>query len=271
MSSTDTTSNVVNALASELLVDIEVAYGYARPVNSRRIFQSLQPHYSYATDENLVDRLVTAFEALDDEKKELFRLAVREALARCATVWLGAIRTLAVADLAVRIARELLPSDIWTHLLERSDPTSPATTAVWLERLVRALGSWGIQIRTDRVNWSDLVRHSDTRALPFVAEWVLRQLRHDPERSKPVYGQITSRIRDEEIALLEHWPVLEDVWRRIEDAFLCGLSLEEKEQFVSQQQIVEQTEWSFSGITGLVREDAADMELEGARSQEVGA
>ena len=151
-----------------------MAFGYARPVKSRRIFQFLQPQYSDARDEDVVDRLVAAFGALDtDEKKGLFRLAVVEALTRCAAAWLGMTRTLTVANLAVRIAPELLPSDMWDRLLERNDPNSTSVTATWIDGLIRILKAWGIQINARLVDWSQLLHRSDTRTLPIVAELIL--------------------------------------------------------------------------------------------------
>ena len=266
----------VDGLASELLIDIEVAYGYARPIKSRRIFQFLQPQYSDARDEDVVDRLADAFDALDtDDKRDLFRLAVVEALTRCAGAWLGVTRTLAVATLAFLIARESLPSDIWERLLERNDPNSPSVTATWLDRLIRALKAWGIQTNVRWVNWAELLIRSDTRALPIAAEWVLHQLRHDPELSLIVYKQSAARIRDERHSLTRHWPDIEEIRDRIDAAFLSGVSPEEKRRFFRHAKEesdagrevdrVELKAWSLSGINDLDSTKPGDMDLEYAR------
>jgi hypothetical protein len=208
------------SVATDLLLDIAAAYGLGHAAPTRSSFAFLEPFYSASREEVLVDRLAAAFKRLSDGKKELFGQALLVALDRCASVWLGIMRTRAVAELAIRVAGERLTDDHWSRLFRRTDPTSPTVTAEWIVGLVNLLSYWEVHIKDVRmVDWAGLVRQADVAAVPVVAEWALRELSADDRLSAAVLGQARARIIDERAALTRHWPDVDTALRRIDKVY----------------------------------------------------
>jgi len=215
-----TETNTINRMAIDLLHDLEVVYSRARPDTSRRRFPDLQPHYAYAREGNVVDRIAVALDHLDPEGKLHFQMAVIEALQRCIQCWLGSTRTINVAMLAYRVAREFLPSNVWERLLDRRDPDSINNTAAFLEQLIPLLRSWRVELDASKVKWDHVIQTVPLHALPATGEWILRQSSNDVALSQRNHKRISARLEECQAELLRYGLDPDDVDDRMFRAFL---------------------------------------------------
>lgn len=216
----------INDIASKLLHDIEVIYGRRKADRSRRKFQYLQPHYADVREENIIDRLATAFDRLEEENKLRFQYAVIEALQRCTTSWLGITNTLITLKLAYRIARSLIPSGIWEKMLERRNQDEPEQTAIFLEQLIPLLRDWDIHVDIHRINYNSIIDHVSPRALVSTSEWLLQQAKNEPDISINIYKKALSAIVDHRYFNL--W----EARQHLEEAFLPGVPDKEKQRLL---------------------------------------
>lgn len=221
--------NMINTIATCLMRDIEVAYGYAHPVKTQQKFEYLQPHYADSRDENLIDRLVSAYNCLGQDEQAVFRAALHEALERCIADYSGSVsRLIALLELNHRLNREALSSSIWSRLLACQDNQDAEIAAALLERLIGKFKDWGLQPEIRTLEWRRILSRVSIAALPDMGEWLLKLAKQEPGLSLDIYSVILARMEVDREALRQYWPERDEIHEILFAALLPGLPVHEK-------------------------------------------
>ena len=221
---------LVNNLATELLQDIEVAYGYAHPDRTRRRFDFLQPHYADSRETNLIERILVAYRHLHPDKKTLFREALLEAMERRLADFQGsASRLLGLLDLNYHLNPDALNSHLWARLINCRNESNPQMDARLIEGLIKKFRDWNINPDIRSLSWKKLLNDIPVAELPSAGEWLLGLAKSNPEESVRIFEATWTRVqRTDRRSLNEHWPDRDEIYGILFLAFLPNVPEVEK-------------------------------------------